>query len=80
MHIHMHIYVCTLAHIFATYTLYSHVYTHMPSICIHAHIIYLSIHLYSSGIMALYSLISQHVFPRVILMHNHSTIICSQET
>lgn len=44
MHIHMHIYVCTLAHIFTTYTFYSHVYIHMPSICIHAHIIYLSMY------------------------------------
>lgn len=45
MRIQKHIYVCTVAHIFSTYALYSHVYIHMPSICIHEHIIYLSIYI-----------------------------------
>lgn len=66
-------YMCEQLHTFS-------LHIHSIHMCIYIRPLYvymntLSIHLYSSGIMALYSLISQHVFPRVILMYNHSTTI-----
>ena len=65
--------VHTCTHFLYIYTLFTCVYTYALYMYTWTH--NLSIHLYSSGIMALYSLISQHVFPRVILMYNHSTTI-----